>query len=131
MKKFESAGLAAIFFLNSALACAGDFDGSKTLICATTEANVCDPGFACDRARPADVGAPKFLTIDFAKKTIAGPLRTTPIVSMNTSQEQILMQGTELGLAWTVVLDTTSGEITMMLANRDDAFVLFGDCTAK
>jgi hypothetical protein len=130
MKKPESAGLAAIFFLTSALAWAGDFDGSKTLVCATMEAHECDPGLACERARPTDVGAPRFLSIDFARKTIAGPVRSTPIVSMTKGPNQILMQGTELGYAWTVALDTGDGEITMMLANRDDALVIFGDCTA-
>jgi hypothetical protein len=42
------------------------------------------------------LGAPAFLRVDFVKKTI-GPKRTTPIVSMDTSEEQILLQGKELG----------------------------------
>jgi hypothetical protein len=130
MKKLESAGSAALFLLNGRLARADDFDGSRPLICATMEAHACNPGFACDRSRPVDVGAPRFLLIDFAKKAIAGPLRSTVIGSMTKGQNQILMQGTELGYPWTVVLDTTDGEMTMMLANRDDALVIFGDCTA-
>jgi hypothetical protein len=128
--RFESAGLAAIFLLSGACAWAGDFDGSKPLLCATLEGHACDPGFACERALPTDLGAPRFLSIDFNKKIISGPIRTTPIVSMNKAQGQILMQGTELGYAWTVVLDTSDGEITLTLANRNDALVLFGDCTA-
>ena len=131
MNRFESAGWAAIFVLNCAGAWAGDFDGSKPLLCATIEGHACDPGAACERALPADLGAPRFLSIDFTKKIISGPIRATPIVSMNKSQSQILLQGTELGYAWTVVLDTDDGEITLTLANRHDALVLFGDCTAK
>ncbi|WP_309491346.1 hypothetical protein [Trinickia mobilis] len=130
MNRFETAGLAAIFLVSGASAWAGDFDGSKTLLCATIEGHACDPGFACERELPADLGAPRFLSIDFAKKLISGPIRATPIVSMNKAQGQILMQGTELDYAWTVVLDTNDGEITLTLANRHDALVLFGDCTA-
>jgi hypothetical protein len=128
--RFESAGLAAIVLLSCASAWAGDFDGSKTLLCATIEGHACDPGYACERALPADLGAPRFLSIDFTKKIISGPIRATPIVSMNRAEGQILMQGTERDFAWTVVLDTNSGEITLTLANRNDAMVLFGDCTA-
>jgi hypothetical protein len=128
--RFESAGWAAIFLLNYAGAWAGDFDGSKRLLCATLEGHACDPGLVCEHALPAELGAPRFLSIDFTGKTISGPLRATPIVSMSKDQGQILMQGTELGYAWTVVLDTSDGEITLTLANRHDALVLFGDCTA-
>ncbi|QCP54841.1 hypothetical protein FAZ95_26160 [Trinickia violacea] len=128
--RFESAGLAAIFLLSGACAWAGDFDGSKPLLCATIDGHACDPGLACERALPADLGAPRFLSIDFTKKIISGPNRATPIVSMSKAQGQILMQGTELDFAWTVALDTSDGEITLTLTNRHDALVLFGDCTA-
>ena len=130
MNRFDTAGIAAIFLLSCPSVWAGDFDGSKPLLCATIEGHACDPGFACERALPADLGAPRFLSIDFTKNIIAGPIRATPIVSMSKAQGQILMQGTELDYAWTVVLDTSDGEITLTLANRHDALVLFGDCTA-
>ncbi|MEN2471649.1 hypothetical protein [Burkholderia sp. GS2Y] len=86
---------------------------------------------SCVRALPADVGAPRFLSIDFNKKTIAGPARSAPIQFMEQGQNQIAMQGTELGFAWTLVLDTRDGTITATLVNREDAVVVFGDCTAK
>ncbi|UXU89941.1 hypothetical protein [Burkholderia sp. S-53] len=131
MKKLGVAALAAISLLVCAGASAGDFDGSKPLLCATVEAHACDPGLACARALPADVGAPRFLSIDFNKKTIAGPARSAPIQFMERDQNQIAMQGTELGFAWTLVLDTRDGTMTATLVNREDAVVVFGDCTAK
>jgi hypothetical protein len=106
-----------------------DFDGSKRLICATVDAHACDPGEACLRGLPDDLGVPRFMRIDFAAKTIAGPKRTTQIRYIDTSADQILMQGTELGYAWTVVLDKTDGAMSMTLVNRDDTFAVFGYCT--
>jgi hypothetical protein len=106
-----------------------DFDGSKRLICATVDAHACDPGEACLRGLPDDIGVPRFMRIDFAAKTIAGPKRTTQIRYIDTSADQILMQGTELGYAWTVVLDKTDGAMSMTLVSRDDAFTAFGYCT--
>jgi hypothetical protein len=106
-----------------------DFDGSKRLICATVDAHACDPGEACLRGLPDDIGVPRFMRIDFAAKTIAGPKRTTQIRYMDTGADQILMQGTELGYAWTVVLDKMDGAMSITLVSRDDAFTVFGYCT--
>jgi hypothetical protein len=108
---------------------AADFDGKTPLICATVDAHSCDPGEICERALPADIGLPQFMRIDFAKKTIRGTSRSTPIESMEKTPDQILMQGKELGFAWTLVLDSTTGEMTSTLANRDHTYVMFGACT--
>lgn len=108
---------------------AADFDGSRPLICATFDAHSCDPGLVCQRGLPSEFGAPQFLRIDFAKKTVSGPQRTTPVRLMDNGQSQILMQGTELGYAWTLVVDKDDGSLTVSLVNRDDMLVLFGACT--
>jgi hypothetical protein len=121
--------VAALAWLTAGTAFASDFDGSKLLICAPVEAMDCAPGEACTKGRPGDIGAPSFLRIDFAQKVIVGPKRTTPIVFMDKSDNQILLQGTELGYGWTLALDQESGTITVTLVNREEAFVLFGSCT--
>src|SRR5690349_14668066 len=88
---------------------ASDFDGSKELICATVEAIDCVAGDPCVKGRPAAIGAPPFMRIDFAKNAITGPQRTTPILSIEKSAEsgQLLLQGKELGYGWTLALNTT------------------------
>jgi hypothetical protein len=128
-KHYCFAALALALAMVSATLHAADFDGSKPLICATIEAHDCDPGVTCDRMLPSELGAPQFLRVDFAKKTIAGPQRTTSIRFIDNDTTQILMQGTEFGYAWTVVLDKTSGTLSMSLLNREDTLVLFGSCT--
>ncbi|WP_408215737.1 hypothetical protein [Paraburkholderia sediminicola] len=110
-------------------AAAAQFDGSVPLICATIDADDCYPGELCLRALPSELGAPQFLRIDFAKKTIIGPQRTTAIRFMDAGPDQILMQGMELGYAWTIALDKTVGSITVTLVNHQDTLVLFGACT--
>ena len=125
----------ALAAASTALLCAttavfgADFDGSKPLICATVDAHACDPGEVCLRGLPDSIGIPEFMRIDFAKKTIAGPKRTTQIRYMDTSADQILMQGTERGYAWTIALGTADGSMTLTLVSRDDAFTVFGYCT--
>ena len=119
----------SIAFLGAGPASAGDFDGSKVLICAPVEAIDCAPGETCKKGAPADAGLPAFVRIDIAKMVVIGPKRTTPIVSIEKSEQQILMQGTELGFAWTLALDQDSGEMSGSFVNREEVFVLFGSCT--
>ena len=116
-------------FLLSAPAIASDFDGSKLLICAPVEAMDCTSREECTKGRPDDIGAPAFLRIDFAKKSIGGPKRSTQILFMEKSESQILLQGTELGHAWTLALDQMNGKMAVTLVDREGAFVLFGSCT--
>src|SRR6516162_9078693 len=77
--------IAALTFITFGTASAADFDGSNPLICATIEALDCVAGQDCTKGRAVDMGAPPFLRIDFAKKTIGGPKRTTTILSMDIS----------------------------------------------
>jgi hypothetical protein len=121
--------IAGLMFITFGTAFAGDFDGSNPLICATVDAMDCVSGQDCTKGRPGDMGAPAFLRIDFAKKTIGGPKRTTSIISMDTSEKQILFQGRELEYGWTLALDQESGKFSATLVNRDGVFVLFGSCT--
>src|SRR4030095_7110177 len=114
--------VAALVLMTCGAAAAGDFDGSKQLICAPVEAMDCGPGEGCSKERPDVVGAPNFLRIDFANKVIVGPKQTTPILLMDKSDDQLLLQGKELGYAWTLVLDQESGMMPVILVNREAAF---------
>jgi len=107
----------------------GDFDGSKRLICAPVQAMDCAIGDDCVRALPEDVGAPAFMRIDFEKKTVSGPQRTSPVLFMEKTEMQLLLQGTELGYAWTIALDQANGKMMVTLVDREGAFVMFGSCT--
>jgi hypothetical protein len=60
---------------------------------------------------------------------IVGPKRTSPIRSIDKDENQILLQGTELGLGWSMALNTADGKLVATFSNRDGAFVLFGSCT--
>jgi len=133
VRKILVLGLAHVIvgltFITSGTVFAADFDGSNPLICATVDAMDCVSGQDCATGRPGEMGAPAFLRIDFAKKTIGGTKRTSSIVSMEISENQILFQGKELDYGWTLALDQENGKFAATLANRDGVFVLFGSCT--
>jgi len=105
-------------------------DGTKPLICASMQAVSCAPGEECERGLPESIGAPQFLRIDFVKKEIIGPKRTAQILFMEKSDEQITMQGFELGMGWTLAIDRATGKAVITFANREQGIVIFGACTA-
>ena len=105
------------------------FDGIRPLICATIQAISCSPGEECERGLPESVGAPQFLRIDFEKKEIVGPKRTTQIRSIEKSNEQITLQGFELGMGWALALDRVTGRATITFAGKDEGFIIFAACT--
>jgi hypothetical protein len=121
----------AVFFLTLALTAAADdsFDGTKTLLCASLEAMDCTPGEQCNKGLPEEIGAPQFLRIDFAKKEIIGPKNTTAILRLEKGDEQLTLQGSEVGMGWTLALDRTTGKMSLTLAGGEQAFVIFGVCT--
>jgi hypothetical protein len=106
------------------------FDGTKPLLCASIEALDCDPGVACERGIPEIMGAPQFLRIDFAKNEIAGPLRTTKIRSMEKDDDQIVMQGYEIGLGWTFAIYRLTGNARISFAGWNSSFIVFAVCTS-
>ncbi len=117
-------------FVTVSPAFAGDvFDGTKPLLCSSIEALDCDPGVTCERGIPEIMGAPQFLRIDFTKNEIAGPLRTTKIRSMEKDDDQIVLQGYEIGLGWTLAVNRVTGNMRITFAGSDASFIIFGACT--
>jgi len=127
MKQLSWLGLAALSLAGTAVA--GDFDGSKKLICAPVVAMDCAVSSQCLSGTPDDMGAPTFIRIDFDKKEVRGTNRTSPVLHMEKSPEQVLLLGVEVGLGWTIAINSETGRMYGTLAGRDGAFVLIGSCT--
>ncbi|MBB5460278.1 hypothetical protein [Paraburkholderia sp. Cpub6] len=130
-KNVQCAAVAAVDCVSPLTATAADFDGSKPLFCGAVDAHACDPGITCDRSLPSESGAPQFLRLDFAKKTVTSHARATPILFIDKGGSQILLRCAELGFARTIALDGTDGAMSVAPVSRDDVFVLFGACTPE
>lgn len=128
MKNLVLNSLAALFCLSGSVALAGDFDGSKSLICAPVVVMDCVVDQGCTKGTPNELGAPAFLRIDFAKKLVIGPKQVTPILSMEKNEQQVLLQGNEQGFGWTIVVGADGKLITSML-DHTGAFLMYGACT--
>ena len=99
-----------------------DFTGSKPLLLAVGRAMECDPMEGCKDTSPEDLGLPRFLRIDFSKKTIR-PVRSgedvpdTVIKRSEMVEGKLILQGAEEGyegvhdgLGWTIAINASDGK---------------------
>jgi hypothetical protein len=130
-----------LFGMMSIPALAGEFDGSKTLICSISEVVECGPDGKCQQPTAGEIGLPDFIKIDFAGKTISAAQastdkRTTPIENMKKIDGKVVIQGAQDGIedvrdgvGWSLAIMEESGKMVLTAAGDEVGFVLFGACT--
>ena len=119
-------GLALVF---SAVAGAAELDGTTALKCTSLEGYSCESGKACSKVKP-ESNTPPVVTIDPANKTVKTPYRTDllPIANSAVNNEQVQLQGTSEKFAWSTVINRKTGKLTVTIADRTGAYVIFGQC---
>ena len=115
---------------------AGDFDGSRQLLCAIIEAFECGLDGDCLELEAEDMNIPEFLNINFKEKKISGTrengeLTTTKIKNMVRTEGNLILQGIENGRAWSMVIAEATGKMVLTASGDQVGFVLFGACLPK
>lgn len=122
-------------------AVAGDFDGSKELICAVMDLVECQPGGKCQQVTAEEVGIPHFLRIDFKKKKISatfadGSKRSSAVENFEKIDGKVIIQGAEDGiegerdgLGWSLAIAEGTGKMVLTASGDEVGFVMFGACT--
>ena len=115
----------------AAVAQAGDFDGSRGLVCAPQDVVECDATASCARVSVSAADVPPFIRVDFKKKQLAplrGTERTTPIENTKQLEGVTILQGAEFGRAWSIVIDQHTGSFTASIADAFGALAILGVC---
>lgn len=121
----------ALTVLLTTVAFAEEFDGSVPLECTATKGHDCLPDKnQCTRLKPENKVAPVF-GVDFANKTVRSPFRTAllPIATTQTTDHALIMQGAEK-IAWSALIVRKTGVMTISVADRSGAYVVFAQCKA-
>ncbi len=142
MKKINICRLVAVFFcFLSVPVFAGDFDGSKPLICAAMDVVECQPGGKCLQVTAEQVGIPQFFKINFKEKKISatqadGSKRSTPIENLEKIDGKLIIQGAEDGIedvrdgvGWSLAIAEETGKTVLTASGDEVGFVIFGACT--
>jgi len=122
---------------------AGSFDGSVPLTCGIQTVAECDRDNECYPVTLASVNLPDFFQIDFAAKQIsaAGVRRAgnaTPIERVEHMAGRLLLQGGDLsdenpngGIGWSMIIDESSGRMSMSGIALEFALVANGACMLR
>ena len=142
MKKIKIFGLiAALTGLISFPAVAGDFDGSKPLICALMDLIECDAGSQCQSKTAEELGLPQFFRINFIEKQISGTQsggseKSTPIENLKHIDGKLIIQGAQDGVedvrdgvGWSLAIAEETGKLVLTASGDEVGFVVFGACT--
>jgi len=116
--------------LLSAVAVAADFDGSAPFNCTGRAGYTCEPGKGCSRVKQQSEATGGQIAIDPANKTVKTSYRTDllPIANSVVNNEQLQLQGTSEKFAWSAVVNRKTGKVTITVADRVGAYVIFGQC---
>jgi hypothetical protein len=120
----------ALGVLCSATAVAADIDGASALTCTDPVGYSCEPGKArCGKLTPETQIEPQIF-IDPANKTVTTSYRSEPLRIANSvlNNEQLQLQGTAKMFAWSAVINRKTGKMTVTIADRLGAYVIFGQC---
>jgi hypothetical protein len=109
---------------------AEDFDGSAPMACQPEHGHDCLPTEqACTRLQPK---SDKDLTvrIDVKSKTVRTPYRNDllPIQNVTNNTKALVLQGTTLDIVWSATVQRATGKLTITIADREGAYVIFGQC---
>jgi len=143
MKIFSQTVLLAVGLFNAGLTMATDFDGSKTLVCANQQVNECLPAQRCRMVAPQSVNLPNFFNVDTDNKVLTGKHdggidASTPIERLEHLDGKLILQGADHGIegvpdgnGWTMVIEESTGKMSLTASGDGFVIVAFGACMTR
>ena len=115
---------------------ADDLTGASRLLCASVQATKCVEGGACGIDLPWNLNIPEFIEVDLTAKKLSttaasGENRATPIAHLARENGLIVLQGFEMGRAFSFVITEQTGRVTVAVATEGRAVSVFGSCTPQ
>jgi hypothetical protein len=108
--------------------------GKDRLLCSAIEATVCTADGICESGPPWDWQIPQFLIVDLDRKELStteasGENRMTPILNLSREDGHIVLQGTQAGRAFSMVLQEDNGHAAIAIATDGATISVFAACT--
>jgi hypothetical protein len=141
MKVFATGIIAVLLLFTVPFpASAGDFDGTKPLLCAVNTVIECAPEQGCHEVAPESVALPSFLKVDFEKRIVTAARenegkRSSDINRMERLGGKLILQGADEGIqevrdsvGWTAAISEQTGKFVLTASGEEDAFIVYGAC---
>lgn len=126
--------LAVVLALAGESVLADDLTASSRFLCAAVQATTCYDDGECAIDLPWNLNIPEFIEVDLAGKSLSttkasGENRTTPIDHLSREDGTIVLQGFEMGRAYSFVISEQTGQVTVTVTAKGGAVVVLGACT--
>jgi hypothetical protein len=126
----------AVLALAASVASADDLTGARRLLCASVQATQCQEGGDCLGEVPWNLNVPAFIEVDLDARKLSstaasGENRSTPISHLARENGIIVLQGFEMGRAFSYVITEETGRAAFAMAREGSATVVFASCTPQ
>jgi hypothetical protein len=127
--------LAALGLLATAAPLAADdLRGADRILCTVISVNACVEGDECFKVSPHELNVPQFLEIDLKSRVLkttpaSGQNRKTDIKNLQRENGALILQGYEMGRAFSFLIDEAAGAASIAVARDGVAVAGFGACT--
>jgi len=123
----------AIAVLARPVLAADPLDDSRPMLCAPAEVTQCGPEAGCEGVPLDEIDLPAQLRVDFKGKQLRAVEgeRTSPIQSVSKDDAVLVVQGSQNGRGWSLVVDRASGRMSAAAADAEGAFFITGTCSAE
>ena len=135
MKKWmmSASSLLAIIAL-AQMAPAGDLGEATEILCSPSWVISCAENHVCETGLPTEWNIPEHVIADLEKKTLSSPgaggeTRKTAIESAHPENGLIIIQGHELGRAFSLVVSESTGSLSGSITTENLTIAIFGGCT--
>jgi hypothetical protein len=117
-------------FASAAALGAEPFNGTQAMDCQPLTGHDCLPTEQSCKPLKPEPGKKLNLHIDVNKMSMKTPYRNDalPIQSFSFNTKSLVLQGTSLELVWSATIHRTTGRLTMAIADREGAYIVFGQC---
>jgi hypothetical protein len=129
-------GLALVLLALAApsAAAADDLTGQQEFLCTAVQVNVCNDDGECTSDQPWNLNIPQFIEVNLKDKKLSttkasGENRSTPIKNLERADGMIVLQGFEMGRAFSFLINEKTGMLVVSVAREGKAVSVFGACT--
>jgi hypothetical protein len=108
--------------------------GVDRFLCSAVQATRCSAHGECTSGPPWNWQFPQFLEIDLKQAVLtttaaSGENRSTPVLHKERAEGRIVLQGTQQGRAFSMVIDEESGQAAVAIAREGMTVTVFAACT--
>jgi len=110
-------------------------DKAEYILCSVTNVIECRAGMDCLESSAEEIKIPQFIKVDLDEKKMSDAkakdsTKSTSIKSMVRQEGDIILQGSEVGRGWSVIISEQTGKFSATISEDDFGFIIFGSCMA-